>query len=145
MSDLIDIRQGLIKTVLDYVEADLYGYEYMEDIKTLPAILVKPGAGGRTDQVGDFTVAFNRGTEVWNFQLIVLCQRGHPEAGQKLLDEFISKSGLNSVRQAIWNNPTLGLGDVDAMVIGVSDYGAEWKSANVDNVGAAVHVKVHAF
>jgi len=145
VSDLADIRQGLIDTICNYVDADLYGYSYMEDVVNLPAVLVKPGGGGRDDKAGDFTVTMQRGTEIWSFQLIILCQRGHPEAGQRQLDEFISKTGVNSIRQAIWDTPDLGLGDVDAMVTGVSDYGAEWKSANVDNVGAAVLVKVHAF
>lgn len=145
MSDLAEIRQGLIDTITNYVETDLYGYAYMEDVKNLPAVLVKPGGGGRDDRAGDFTVTMARGTEIWSFQLILLCQRGSTEAGQRQLDEFISKTGPNSIRQAIWNTPDLGLGDVDAMVTGVSDYGAEWKSANVDNLGAAVIVKVHAF
>lgn len=145
MSDLAEIRQGLIDTVCNFVETDLYGYAFMEDITTLPAVLAKPGGGGRDDKAGDFTVTMARGTEIWSFQLILLCQRGHPEAGQRQLDEFISKAGVNSIRQAIWNTPDLGLGDVDATITGISDYGAEWKSANVDNIGAAVHVKVHAF
>lgn len=117
----------------------------MDDVKNLPAVLVKPGGGGRDDKAADFTSTMARGTEVWTFQLILLCQRGHAEAGQKQLDEFISKTGPNSARQAIWNTPDLGLGDVDAMVTGISDYAAEWKSANIENVGAAVLVKVHAF
>lgn len=145
MSDLADIRTGLIDTIVDYVETEVHGYAYMEDVTHLPAILVKPGGGGRDDKAADFTSAMNRGTEVWMFQIIVLCQRGHATAGQKQLDEFISKTGVNSLRQAVWNTPDLGLGDVDAMITGVSDYGAEWKSANVENVGAAVLVKVHAF
>lgn len=145
MSDLVDIRQALIDTVVNGVDTDLYGYAYMEDIKTLPAVLVKPGGGGRDDTAADFTSTMARGTEIWHFQLVLLCQRGHPEAGQKQLDMFISKNGINSIRRAIWENPTLGLGDVDATVTGISDYAAEWKSANVDNIGAAIHVKVHAF
>lgn len=145
MSNLAEIRQGLIDTICNYVETDLFGFAYMEDVKTLPAVLVKPGGGGRDDKAADYTSTMGRGTEIWDFQLIVLCSRGHTAAGQRQLDEFISKTGPNSIRQAIWDKPDLGLGDVDAMVRGVSDYGAEWKSANVENLGAAVLVKVHAF
>lgn len=145
MSDLVDIRTALIDTITAHVETDLYGYRAVEGPLNLPAVIVKPGGGGRDDKGGDFLVTHARGTEIWMFELIVLCPRTDEGTGQDLLDELISKTGVNSIRQAIWDTPALGLGDVDATVTGMSNYGGEYSAARVPNVGAALQVKVHAF
>lgn len=148
MSTLAQIRAGLADTVRSHVEAngiDLYCYPYVKGVDTLPCMLVMPGGGGRDNKAGDFTMTMSRGTEKWSFQLLILCARVDEDSGQQELDKFIDKEGVASVRQAIWDKPDLGLGDVDAMVTGVAEYHGEYDMVRVPHVGAALQVQVHAF
>jgi hypothetical protein len=149
MATLAEIRTALADTVRTYVNAsgtqDLYCYPYVSGTPNLPACLAMPGGGGRDNKAGDFTEAMARGTEVWWFQLIVLCARTDEDSGQQQLDQFIDKSGSRSIRQAIWNTPTLGRSDLDAMVTGVAEYHGQYDMVRVPHVGAALQVKVHAF
>lgn len=151
MSSLEQIRTALADTVRAYVNdpdgdtGELYCYPYVKGAVNLPCVLVTPGGGGRDNKAGDFTMTMSRGTEVWSFQLIVLCSRTDEDTGQQQLDKFIDKEGELSVRQAIWNTPALGLDDVDAMVTGVSEYHGQYDMVRVPHVGAALQVKVHAF
>lgn len=150
MSSLEQIREALANTVRDYVSSaddpvDLYCYPYVKGSVNLPCALVMPGGGGRDNKAGDFTMTMDRGTELWSFQILVLCARTDEDSGQQQLDKFIDKEGQLSVRQAIWNTPTLGLVDVDAMVTGISEYHGEYTMVRVPHVGAALQVKVHAF
>lgn len=135
--------------VRDHVAAaediDLYCYPYVKGSVSLPCVMVMPGGGGRDNKAGDFTMAMDRGTEKWSFQLLVLCARTDEDNGQQLLDQFIDKEGELSIRQALWETPDLGLGDVDAMVTGVGEYHGQYDMVRVPHVGAALLVQVHAF
>ncbi|MFF5973739.1 hypothetical protein ACFY7C_19640 [Streptomyces sp. NPDC012769] len=148
MSTLAQIRAALADTVRAYAEAneiDLYCYPYVKGVSTLPCMFVAPGGGGRDNKAGDFAMTMDRGTEKWSFQLLVLCARSDEDSGQQELDKFIDKEGPASIRQAIWNKPDLGLGDVDAMITGVAEYNAEYSMVRVPHLGAALQVQVHAF
>jgi hypothetical protein len=150
MSSLAQIREGLANTVRDYVTqasdpVDLYCYPYVTGSVNLPCVLVMPGGGGRDNKAADFTMTMARGTEKWSFQLLVLCSRTDEDSGQQQLDKFIDRNGELSIRQAIWNTPALGLADVDAMVIGVSEYHGSYDMVREPHVGALLQVQVHAF
>lgn len=150
MSTIEQIRTALADVVRDYVaasdeEQDLYCYPYVTGSVNLPCVMVMPGGGGRDNKAGDFTMTMSRGTEKWSYQLIVLCPRTDEDSGQQLLDKLIDKEGELSIRQAIWNNPDLGLGDVDAMVTGVGEYHGDYQMVRVPHVGAALLLQVHAF
>jgi len=149
MSSLSEIREGIADTVRDYVSSngdiDLYAYPYVKGTVNLPAVLVMPGGGGRDNKAGDFVMSMNRGTEKWSFQLIVLCSRTDEDSGQQLLDQLIDKAGNMSIRQAIWQTPDLGLGDVDAMITGVAEYHGQYEMVRTPHVGAALLLQVHAF
>ena len=150
MSSLEQIRKGLADVARNHVAAadeefDLYAYPYVKGSVNLPCVLVMPGGGGRDNKAGDFTMTMARGTEKWSFQLLVLCARTDEDSGQETLDKLIDKEGDLSIRQAIWNTPDLGLGDVDAMVTGVSEYHGQYDMVRVPHVGAALLVQVHAF
>jgi hypothetical protein len=149
MSSLAQIRTGIADTIRTYVtsaeDVDLYCYPYVKGSVNLPCVMLMPGGGGRDNKAGDFVMAMSRGTETWDFQLIVLCGRSDEDSGQQLLDQFIDKEGPLSIRQALWNTPDLGLGDVDAMVTGVTEYHGQYDMVRVPHVGAALQVKVHAF
>lgn len=150
MSSLEQIRNGLINVVTAHVNAsdeelELYGYPYAQGAINLPCAMVMPGGGGRDNKALDATMTMNRGTEKWNFQLLILCARSDEDNGQRTLDRLLDKSGDLSVRQAIWNTPDLGLGDVDAMVTAVAEYHGQYDMVRVPHVGAALIVQVHAF
>lgn len=138
MSTLTEIRAALVDTVGGHVQKDLYGYQVVDGMLNLPALVVRPSDA-------DFAVAMNRGTETWELDLIVLVSRADDETSQDDLDEFVSKEGPNSIRQAIFNAPDLGLGDVDAFVKGMRGYGGEYQVARVPHVGAVLKVVVQAF
>ena len=127
------------------LEQDLYVYPYVRGSVNLPCVLVMPGGNGRNNEAGDPTLAMARGTEKWSFQLIVLCSRTDEDSGQELLDLFLDKQGELSIRQAIWQNPSLGVDDVDAMVTGIVEYHGSYDMVSTRHVGAAVLVQVHAF
>jgi hypothetical protein len=149
MSSLEEIRGGIADTIRDYVSSaediDLYCYPYVKGSVNLPCVMVMPGGGGRDNKAGDFIMAMNRGTEMWSFQLLVLCGRSDEDSGQQLLDKLIDKSGPLSVRQALWQTPDVGLGDVDVMITGVAEYHGQYEMVRVPHVGAALQVQVHAF
>lgn len=148
MSTLEQIRTGIADTIRDYVASnggEIYAFPYVKGTVDLPCVMVMPGGGGRDNRAGDFTMTMDRGTEKWSFQLLVLCARTDEDSGQQQLDQFIDKEGPFSVRQAIWNTPDVGLGDVDVMVTGVSEYHGQYSMVRVEHVGAALQLQVHAF
>lgn len=148
MSGLSEIREALVRTATEYVTTDgqdLYGYPYVTSAVNLPAVLCMPGSNRRDNEAGNFSLAMARGTESWTLQLIVLVPRTDDAASQKQLDGFLSKEGPNSIRQAIWDTPDLGLGDVDAQVIGAFEYHGSYDMVRTPHAGAALIVKVHAF
>lgn len=152
MSSLAQIREALANVVRDYVndtdnadQGELYCYPYVKGSINLPCAMVMPGGGGRDNKAGDFTMTMSRGTEKWSFQILVLCARTDEDSGQQQLDKYIDKSGELSIRQAIWNTPDLGLGDVDVMVTGVGEYHGSYDMVKAPHVGAALLVQVHAF
>ena len=149
MPTLQQIREALANTVSAHLNSDgqqdVYCYPYVVSDAELPCVIVMPGGGGRDNKAGDFTSTMARGTEIWHFQLICLTPRSDDEVAQKVLDEMIGKEGARSVRQAIWNTPTLGIADCDAMVTGVAEYHGQYDLARKPHIGAALLVKVHAF
>ncbi|GGR52049.1 hypothetical protein [Streptomyces roseolus] len=148
MSTLEQIRTAIADTIRDYVTGnggEIYAYPYVQGTVDLPCAMVMPGGGGRDNKAGDFTMTMARGTEKWSFQLLVLCARTHEDSGQQELDKFIDKAGPLSVRQAIWQKPDVGLGDVDVMVTGVAEYHGSYSMVRIEHVGAALQLQVHAF
>ena len=64
------------------------------------------------------------------------------------LDDFLESAGPRSIREAIFNNPNLGLdedevGTVQAFVSGVHEYGGGYRDARIDVIGAVLRVDVH--
>lgn len=114
MSSLSAIRDA-IKTTLDAALADVYVYDFVPDNPTLPAVCAYPSPV-------DFFGAFGRGLDTWEFEVLALTSRGSDRAGQDKLDQLITGAGSLSIRQAIFNNRTLGFTDTDAQVSGVLDY-----------------------
>jgi hypothetical protein len=73
----------------------------------------------------------------------VLAPSGDNDVGQDILDDYVTGAGDKSIRQAVFNNRTLGLSNVDAHVSGMTDYGGSFEAVDVDHIGARLRLVVH--
>ncbi|MEU3052276.1 hypothetical protein [Streptomyces griseus] len=140
MASLGEIRDALATAICDGVDTELMEYPEVPDVIRLPAIVVRP-------TVGDFTGAFQRGLDTWEFDVFVLVRRQEGPTQQELLDQFISGNGPNSIRRAVYENSDLGLGDqgvYDAMVKKMVGYGGTFQVAHMPHTGAILKVTVQA-
>lgn len=135
MSTLTEIREALTSTVKAGIATEVYAYERVGDVVQGPAIVVVPSKA-------DFTGAFARGLDDWDFDVVVIIRRVDTAESQKVLDRFVTGSGPDSVREVLHNNPTLGLDDTDAFAKGVDKYGGEFEIGNAPYLGAIIKVCV---
>lgn len=133
MASLAAIRTALADTISASVTG-IQGYPTVPAIANLPAFVVLPRST-------DFQGAMGRGLDTYTFDVIVLVSRRDDALAQADLDPFINGFGASSIRQAIFNAKTLGIG-VDARVTGMADYGAQYEVGEIDNVGARLIVEV---
>lgn len=136
MSSLANIRAALTKTIEDNVQDELYVYQNVPDELEYPALVVRP-------DMCDFTGAMKRGLDTWKFDLYLVMTRADTENAQEILDDFATSGGLNSIRQAIEDNDSLGLDDTTAFVRALKGYGGEFETARVRHIGAIFKVEVH--
>jgi hypothetical protein len=134
MSSLGAIRTAMATTLQNAI-AGLNGYPTVPESVNVPAAMVAP-------RETDFTQAFGRGVDEHTVDVIVLVGRTDDQVAQSTLDDYVNGFGSKSVRQAIWNAKSLGLGDTEATVTGMSDYGATFEVGGIDYVGARLAVKV---
>lgn len=133
MASLKAIRDAIKETVESAIPS-ITCYDTVPESPNLPAVIVQPA-------VGDFNVAFGRGTDRWEFDLIVLVSWGESDVAQDELDGYISGAGETSIRQAIFNARKLGLTDTDASVSAMSEYGGKTAAA-MDHLGAVLRLVV---
>jgi len=124
-----------IKSTIDANIPDVEVYDTVPDAVSVPAVVVMPSAA-------DFQQAMGRGHDQWDFDLYVLASRAVVDEGQDALDSYVTGAGSNSIRQAIFQNRTLGLADVNAHVSGMSQYGGRFESAGVEHIGAVLRLVV---
>jgi hypothetical protein len=135
MSSLSEVRQALANVIFSGLAQEISTYPLVPDVAQTPAMVVLPSKC-------DFAKAFQRGLDEWEFDVFLLTSRTETTNGQDLLDEFCTGAGPNSIRQIIYENPTLGLSDTDAYVMGVQDYGGHFEAARIPHVGAILRVCV---
>lgn len=136
MSTLKQVREGFVATVQPILVAEAQVYQYIPAHPVLPCLCIVPATA-------DFAVSMGRGTDTWVFDLTMLVPSGNEELAQQLLDEFVTGAGPTSVRQALFQNRTLGLADVDAHIAGMTNYGGSIEAVGVDHVGASLRLVVH--
>ncbi|WP_063042122.1 hypothetical protein, partial [Nocardia grenadensis] len=128
--------QGLVDAIREYTQTTIYPYPRIQGDGQLPAVLVEP-------QKAQFDLAMHRGTDVWDFNLYVLVRNTDEALAQDLLDRFIEGEGPDSIRQALYENETLGIdGVADARVLSVDGYGSKGKWAGIDCLSAILKVRV---
>lgn len=139
-STLTEIREALARTIENGVETSVNVYSQVADAGELPAVIIEPAKA-------DFEGAFQRGLDNWIFNLYVLVPHVDASASQDMLDVLIIGSGESSIRQAVYNQPDLGLtgpddSDVDAEVFEVTAYGGMFEWAKIPHIGAILKVRV---
>lgn len=135
MSSLEEIRTALASTISNGVSSTLFAYADVSELEELPAIIVQPTSA-------DFTGAMARGTDVWSFNVFVVCSRADAVVGQSQLDGFVSGAGPDSIRQVLFGRNDLGLSDCSAEVLKVVGYGGTFSTAQVVLIGAVLKVRV---
>jgi hypothetical protein len=138
MATIAQVRAGF-KTTIENTISGLFVYRTVPEIANLPAVACSLAP----DETANFTVAMGRGTDTWNYDLYVLAAYRDAEIGQDDLDQFIDGNGDKSIRQAIFNNRSLGLPNVDAHISGVSQYGSNFETNDLQHVGAVMRLVVH--
>lgn len=137
MSSLANVKKALVKTIEDHVTAEEVNvFPYIPDLIQTPAVCIDV-------HNSKFDGAMARGDDMWRFNLYIVVQRGDAENSQDELDSFLESAGPRSIREAIFNNPELGLDDCQAFVTGVHEYGGGYRDARIDIVGAVLRVEVH--
>jgi hypothetical protein len=135
MADLGTVRDA-IKNVIETNIEGLRCYAAVPESIELPAVVVTP-TGAR------FDVAMGRGTDTWQFDLSVAVSWSDSVVSQGQLDEFVSGSGIRSVRKTIFDNRTLGRSDCDAHISEMIQYGTGFSFANINHIGAVLRLVVH--
>ena len=101
MADYAAIRDQL-KVRLATVSAFVAVFDTLPDRVTVPCSIVRPGS-----PVADYHQGMSgQGLTQFNFEVLALAQRWEPNAGQDVLDGFIS--GSAGVEAAIRGDTTLG-------------------------------------
>lgn len=143
MASLARLKQALADTIEGHVSLsqEINVFTYIPDLIQTPAVCIDVHRS-------DFDGAMARGDDMWRFNVYVVVQRGDAENSQGELDEFLESAGPRSIREAIFNNPDLGVdedqhGFVQAFVSGVHEYGGGYRDARIDVVGAILRVDVH--
>ena len=136
MAALQDVRDG-IKTTLENNITGLRVYDVVPDYAlNFPVAIVLPVNI-------NFNISMQRGTDLYTFDILVAVERGNSRTAQDKLDQYITGQGSSSLRQAIFNNRTLGLDNTDATITGVSNYAADVNLNGVDAIGANVSLEVY--
>jgi hypothetical protein len=135
MATFADLRAAMV-TVLGGALSDVTVYANVPDRANLPAIVVEPA-----DATFPFTSG--RAEDEWQFDLVVMVPYGDAGIAQDRLDVYLSGDGATSIRQIFMQNKNLGRTDVlAAYVAGMSNYGASFTMAGVENIGCKLRVIV---
>ena len=134
MASFSTIRTA-IKTTLGGISG-LRVFDTVEDMVNVPAAVLIPSSI-------NFNEAMARGTDSYEFDLIVVVSRADSRSGQNQLDGFINGSGSASIRQAIFTNSSLGQSDTSAVVTTMSDYGGTYAVNGIECIGARLGITVY--
>ncbi|WP_330438816.1 hypothetical protein OHB44_27995 [Micromonospora sp. NBC_00821] len=94
------------------------------------------------EQGANFVVAMGRGSDTYQFDLLVLVPNGSLDVAQDQLDDYVTGAGGKSIREAVWNARHLGLAHTDAHVAYMSDYGADHTLGSTQYLGATLRLVV---
>ena len=113
MVDIATIREGLARNLERIRDVQISAYMLASPVP--PAIHIFPATI-------DYDRANDRGLDVVNFTVEALVAFGLDQGGQMRLDRLLSPTGLDSVKEAIETDPTLGQMVQDLRVERLSSY-----------------------
>lgn len=132
MSSLTEIRDALKATIS---RSGLNVYETVADVTNSPAAVIMPDDA-------DFQGAMAMGGDEYHFDIPVLVSAHNVRDAQRQLDQLVTGRGEKSIREFLFRNSDLGLGDVDCFVKGYKGYGGGFKTAMTNQIGAVLKVCV---
>lgn len=135
MGKIADIREGLATSMATITSLDTEAY--IRDIADVPVAMV-----GGPDPL-EFDQTFGRGSDEYDFPVIVFASRVDDEGGQSQLDSYLDPFGALSLKAAIESDSTLGGVVEDLRVQRVQDYGPH-EINGVQYLGAVLIVHVMA-
>jgi hypothetical protein len=114
-------------------------------LKVLPKVIENPPLPCVVCQLetGEF-ITFGRGFRLWPFTLDVIVPCADLEVAQTALDAYVDGFGAQSIEQVVFNNPTLGLTNVNATIAGMLDYGFVFQAVTVEHLGARLSLGVRS-
>lgn len=101
----------------------------------VPCLVVMPTAA-------DYLVTFNRGGDMWDFNLHILVPSADDDVGQDLLDEYVAGTGPRSIVAIIHANKSLGLAGTDAHISGMTGYSFRFEAVGTPHIGATLRAQV---
>jgi hypothetical protein len=131
-------RAAFETAIRDVWEDTVSVYEYVQSVTQVPAIVITPAREPTITPNG----GFGHGSARYYYDLICMAPQTESTSNQMTLDELVDPQVNKSVPWIISHNPTLG-GLVQASSwLRVDNYGGEFKSAQVDHIGALVRVEI---
>ena len=124
-----------VKTTIGNNISSIRVYDTIDDMINVPAAVLIPTSI-------NFTEAMARGTDRYEFDILVVVSRTDSRSGQNQLDAFINGSGSSSIRQVIFQNSDLGQSETSAVVTTMSDYGATYAVNGVECIGERLGLTV---
>ena len=140
MSDLDDVVEALAARIRTGMATDPIAgrtFAYAPDSIDPPALIVLPSTGQ--------FVSYDSSWQTDDFELVVMVLLGtqHERAGQQKLAGYFARSGVTSLREAIYGDKTLGATVSDLRVVAGRSYGdVEWSGQLF--FGAELIVEVYA-
>lgn len=134
MPTLTQVRTAARDTITTAIPS-LFGYRTVPDVVNGPAVIVAPSDI-------DFAVTMGRGFDTVTLDVTVLVAITDAALAQDGLDAYVTGSGAHSIREAIFNNRTLGLAGTDAHISAMRSYGATYDVNEISYVGAVLELVV---
>jgi hypothetical protein len=146
MASIAEMRSALCSTVHAAIP-ELLAYTNARDAIQVPCIIVGPPTANFAVEVqrGFKTSVMSMGLDglqEWDFDLYVLVGVQDLPSAQEQLDQYVQGVGDKSIRQAIFNDNTLGGVVEDCMVMTMSGYGGTYPIAGITHIGATLKLKV---
>lgn len=131
-------RAAIKAAILAVWEEDLSVYEYVQSVTQVPAIVVTPSSEPTITP----NASFGRGSARHYYDVICMAPQTEPTSNQMTLDELVDPELTNSIPYIFTSNTSLGGNIAMCTWLRVDNYGGEYKSANIEHIGALVRLEI---
>lgn len=146
MASVQEMRDAIANAITSEIP-ELFSYPTIDAVTQVPCIIVGAPSANFAVQVqrGYATSAMSmglNGLQEWTFELYVLVAVPDLQTSQSQLDSYLDGTGEKSIRQAIFNNSTLGDVVEDCMVFSMDQYGGSYATCKFPHIGARLTLRV---